>query len=149
MLVKVYQDLKTGGGAMGVRRASWIGLALLIGLLVVFGCGPSEEQRAIDAYNRGVDHHEKSEVNEAIADYTEAIRLNPGFAEAYYNRGILCGRDKDDLDRAIADFGEAIRINPKFVDAYHTRGLASQRKGEQAKAEADFAKARELGYEPQ
>ena len=30
---------------------------------------------------------------------------------------------------------------------YYNRGLAYQKKGEQAKAEADFAKAKELGYE--
>ena len=38
-------------------------------------------------YNRGFAYEEKGEHDQAIADYTEAIRLKPDYAEAYYNRG--------------------------------------------------------------
>ena len=41
-----------------------------------------------------------------------------------------------------------IRLNPEFAHAYCGRGVAYQLKGELARAEADLAKARELGYEP-
>ena len=58
----------------------------------------------------------------AIADYTEAIRLDPKDAKAYYNRGVAYG-EKGERDKAIADFTEAIRLNPKMAWAYIFRGV--------------------------
>jgi Flp pilus assembly protein TadD len=53
------------------------------------------------------------------------------------------------LDWAITDFTESIRLNPKDAKAYYNRGVIYGKKGEPDKAEADYAKAKELGYEPQ
>ena len=61
---------------------------VLLGLLVLSGCSPSREQQAIDACNRGIAHDERGEYDNAIADYTEALRRNPNDALAYYNRGM-------------------------------------------------------------
>ena len=58
----------------------------------------------------------------AIADYTEAIRLNPKFAEAYCKRGYAYG-NKGVYDKAIADCTKAIRLNPKLAGV-HRPGLA-------------------------
>ena len=61
--------------------------------------------------------------DDAIADYTEAIRIKPDLAIAYYNRGIqkaLC----EELDTAIADYDEAIRIKSDYAEAYANRGVA-------------------------
>ena len=61
----------------------------------------------------------------AIADYDIAIRLNPDYAEAYYNRGLA----KYDLGQhfaAIADYDIAIRLNPDDADAYNNRGVAKR-----------------------
>ena len=49
---------------------------LMLALLVLSGCGPSKEQQAVEAFNRGVTRAEKGECEKAIADFTEAIRLN-------------------------------------------------------------------------
>jgi lipoprotein NlpI len=38
-------------------------------------------------YNRGVEYAAKGECNRAIADYNEAIRLDPKYVFAYNNRG--------------------------------------------------------------
>ena len=100
-----------------------------------------------DAYfNRGYAYGESGNSDRAIADYSEAIRLKPNDAEAYYNRGYAYGEKKGDHDRAIADYSEAIRLKPDFAKAYHNRGVAYGKKGEKSNADADFAKAKELGY---
>jgi len=66
---------------------------------------------------------EKGEIDLAIADYDEAIRLDPGSATAFNNRGNLW-RQKLDYDHSIADFTEAIRLDPTYAAAYNNRGIA-------------------------
>lgn len=72
----------------------------------------------------------------AIADFSQAIALEPDNALAYFDRGIAYG-SKGDYDLAIADFGQAIALNPDLsiadsgqsitlnpdaADTYYTRG---------------------------
>ena len=71
----------------------------------------------------------KGEYDKAIAHYSEALRLNPKDADAYYNRGIAWER-RGEYDKAIADYSEAIRLNPNYADAYYNRGIAWERRGE-------------------
>ena len=68
---------------------------------------------SINYNNRGDAYRKKGDMDRAIADLTEAIRLDPKYANAYDNRG-LAYRDKGDMDRAIADLTEAIRLDPKM-----------------------------------
>jgi tetratricopeptide (TPR) repeat protein len=63
------------------------GLFLLFGLLLSSGCGQSKEQE-VDAFNRGMAYGNKGEFDKAIADFTEAIQLDPKLAQAYNNRGV-------------------------------------------------------------
>src|ERR1700722_12709674 len=58
---------------------------------------------------RGSIRDEKGEYDNAIADFSEAIRLEPKNADAY-NRRSLVWSDKKDYDKAIADSNEAIRL---------------------------------------
>ena len=74
-------------------------------------------------YNRGNARAELWDLGGAIADYTEAIRLNPEFLSAFNNRG-NARADQGDLNGAIADFSEAIRLNPQNVSAFNNRGFA-------------------------
>ena len=71
--------------------------------------------------NRGWAWHRKREYDNSVADYSEAIRLNPNNAKAYSGRGIVFG-DKGDLDKAIADFTESIRLDGMSPEGYYNRG---------------------------
>ena len=51
-------------------------------------------------------------------------------------------------EQAIQDFDEAIRLDPQYSDVYYNRGLAYEALGKTIEAERDFAKAKELGYDP-
>jgi Flp pilus assembly protein TadD len=48
---------------------------------------------------------------------------------------------------ALKAFGEAIRLDPDNAPAYQARGKLYQQRGENDKAQADFAKAKELESE--
>jgi tetratricopeptide (TPR) repeat protein len=72
----------------------------------------------------------------AIADYNEAIRLDPNYGEAFYNRG--CAHiSKNEYDRAIADINAAIELNPQDADFFAARGYAHERRGDHERAVAD------------
>lgn len=70
--------------------------------------------------------------NEKIKYFTQAIQLNPNYAEAYYERGYTIAHkltnfvsfNSDDREKVISDFTKAIQLNPKFVEAYFERGKA-------------------------
>ena len=47
----------------------------------------------------------------AIQDFDQAIKLNPNYAIAFYNRGNAY-RLKGQHDRAIQDLDQAIKLNP-------------------------------------
>ena len=61
-------------------------------------------------------HFRRGEYDKAIADYTEAIRLNPKDAEERCNRGSV-RYAKGEYDKAIADCTEAIRLDPRLAAA--------------------------------
>ena len=64
--------------------------------------------RAADAFNnRGNAFRTRDELDRAMRDYDEAIRLDPHYAHALNNRGIIF-LEHGDTDRAIADFDRAI-----------------------------------------
>jgi tetratricopeptide (TPR) repeat protein len=105
----------------------------------------SSQERAIEAVNQGVETAAREDFDQAVSHFSEAIRLNPGLAEAYYNRGLAFGR-KGALDEEIADYTDAIRLKPDFAGAYHNRGVAYEEKGEKSRAEEDFVQAERLGY---
>ena len=82
--------------------------------------GQETSERRAAAYSPGRRYGAKGDHDRAIADFSEAIRLDPQNAAAYRNRGL--GYDnKGERDRAIADFDQAIRIDPKYADAYNGR----------------------------
>jgi len=96
--------------------------------------------RAVAYYNRALKYRARGDNDRAIADYTEAIRLNPNYVNAYHNRGVAY-HVKGDGDLAIADFSEAIRLNPSFAPAYSCRGTVYAGRKEYARAIADFSDA--------
>ena len=91
--------------------------------------------KSAEAYcNRGVVYDVKANYDKAIADYTEAIRLDPKVCRGVLTTAVSPTWNKGEYDKAIADFTEAIRLNPKDPGAYNNRGSAYERKGEYEKS---------------
>ncbi len=76
--------------------------------------------RAVAHNDRGIAYATKGDLDRGIADFNEAIRLDPKDAVVYRDRGKAYDA-KGDHDRAIVDLDQAIRIDPKFAAAYNTR----------------------------
>jgi len=62
-------------------------------------------------------HYKIENYDKAIAEYNDAIRLDPMLAEAYYVRGIAYSRKGDD-DRAIKDYEMAVLLDPAYTEVY-------------------------------
>ncbi len=75
-----------------------------------------------------------------MADYNEAIRLDPDSAAAYVLRASAYMTSKD-FAHAIADFGEAIRLAPKTADLYMLRGTAYYAMKDYGRAIAELDRA--------
>ncbi|HMF20068.1 MAG TPA: tetratricopeptide repeat protein [Gemmataceae bacterium] len=75
--------------------------------------------------------------DQAIADCTSALEMDPNLAEAYRLRAAAHG-DMECLDLALADWTEAINQAPGDHDSYYQRGLISIKQKDFAQAIADF-----------
>ncbi len=78
--------------------------------------------------------------NEKVSCYSEAIRLKPDFADAFFNRGNT-RHEIGDFDGAIVDFDEVIRLKPEYGDAFMNRGAARKLKGDLKGARRDYSEA--------
>ncbi len=92
---------------------------------------------------RGSSYADTNQVDKAIADYNEAIRLDPKNASAFNNR---CGEyaDLHQYDKAIADCSEAIRLDPTLSLAYYNLGNVFYGLTQFHAAIAQYSKAIEL-----
>ncbi len=146
---------QAAGGTRRVRAVASgrvLVFRLLVCLLLLVGAGLAGRQvvrhlqegsrsaEALTVNDRGVASFRRGEVDKAIADFTEAIRLNPNGVSAYVNRA-HASASKGQLELALADCNTAIQLDPKLAGAYSVRGVAWERKGEHDKAIADCDQA--------
>jgi tetratricopeptide (TPR) repeat protein len=103
-----------------------------------------QNSTAENLFNSALAKSEAGDIQGAIADYTEAIRLHPNYAQAYNKRGILRGRNLKDYPTAKADFDRAIEIDPNYADAYYNRARVRNFLGDKDGAIADFQKAADI-----
>ena len=81
-----------------------------------------------------------SDPQKVIEYLNEAIKLNPGLAQAHNNRGNAYG-DLGQYQLAIADYNEAIRLKPDYANAFSNRGIAYDELGEYQLAIEDLNEA--------
>lgn len=101
---------------------------------------PANVLTARDYVNRAFSKVEAGAYEEAIADFTDAIRLDPTDETTFYNRANTYHYLKD-FEKAIADYDEAIRLNPSYAFAYHNRGGAHFFLRHYEEAVADYTEA--------
>jgi tetratricopeptide (TPR) repeat protein len=107
--------------------------------------GPTPSEVAFD---RGLTFQVKGDIDNAIAQFSEAIRLDSQYTAAWTERG-RAYKAKKDLDKALTDFDGAIRIEPT-ASRFNIRGLVYAEKGDLDRAIEDYTEAIRLdaGYDP-
>jgi tetratricopeptide (TPR) repeat protein len=89
---------------------------------------------------RGFHRQLKFDLDGALSDYRESIRLDPANALVFNNRGNIY-RDAGDYDRALADYAQALELNPKQPDALASRGWILEQKGDMDGAKRNYQQA--------
>jgi tetratricopeptide (TPR) repeat protein len=98
------------------------------------------QQKAFVYTSRGHAYNSKRQFADAIADHSEAIRLNPRLSYPFAARGYAY-LERGELEKAFVDLTESIRLDPNSDSAYYNRGLLLTRRGEFSDALMDFDEA--------
>ena len=94
--------------------------------------------------SRGVSYRMNGDSSQAMADFSQAIKLEPDNAVAFNSRGNVYA-DIKQPDQAIADFTQAIKLDRAYGSAYFNRGsVEADDKDQLDKAIADFSTAIKL-----
>jgi len=94
-------------------------------------------------YGRGIALVKLKEYKASIADFTEAIRLNPEDASYWKNRGSSKMAIKD-YSGAIKDYTQVLRVMPGDGSIYKLRGIVHGMQGDRSKACSDLKEAEKL-----
>jgi tetratricopeptide (TPR) repeat protein len=95
---------------------------------------------ADDSLIRGSLHYTQGDQSAALADYSNAIRLAPDYAPAYYGRANLRA-ETGDVKGALTDYTQALQLSPNYTLAYYYRGGIYAEQGNFGKAIADYDRA--------
>jgi len=115
---------------------------------------------AVKYANRGSEWSTKHDYDRALADYAEALRLDPNYADVHYDRCVAYNR-KEDYDGALAACNQAITLGPSAhalnatgdtrlsadrsqSDYFEQRGLARYGKKDLDGAITDYTEALRL-----
>jgi tetratricopeptide (TPR) repeat protein len=116
-------------------------LLLTVGVLLAGDDPKTAAEKEGTSHNwKAVGYIIKCDYDKAVAECTEAIRLDPKNDLPYLNRGSAYSL-KGEHDKAVADFDQAIRLNPTNGAPYSNRAAAYAAKGYYGEAIKGFEQA--------
>jgi tetratricopeptide (TPR) repeat protein len=86
---------------------------------------------------------EQGRLDEAVAHFTEAVRIKPGSPEAHRDLWLALS-DQGKLDEAVASLSETVRLNPESADDQAELGFALSRLGKTEEAIPHYLEALRL-----
>jgi tetratricopeptide (TPR) repeat protein len=150
------------GTALEKRRTAFISgvvLIVLLGLSSMTLCAHYSDidsffQYAIDGNpdsamafsERGIARYVKGDLDNALADFNEAIRILPTYGVVYNNRGCMFLSAGEYL-KAIDDFNRVLSLDTADAEAYMNRGTAYYKMKNYPAAERDLSSA--IGWKPE
>ncbi len=88
----------------------------------------------------GTYYQAQGAMEQALAQYRNAVRSQPGFAQPHYNLGSLFLRLRRP-EEALAASAEAIRIDPSYAEAHFNLGVAHVHQGRLTEALSAYREA--------
>ncbi|MDE7402358.1 MAG: tetratricopeptide repeat protein [Muribaculaceae bacterium] len=144
--------------ADSTRAADWFALGVAKTMLKDFEGARHALDKAIEimpgftaaylerGYGRATEGDPKM-LPAAVADYMEALKLNPTLSCVWLNIGNIHYRTGD-LTSALEAYSQALAIDSDFGDALYNRGITYLRLGNKSQALQDLRRAGELGILP-
>jgi tetratricopeptide (TPR) repeat protein len=101
---------------------------------------------AVTLWRQSQSHGDAGKLAQASALLQKAAQLDPSFARAYLQLGILQAEQKH-YPEAIASYQKAIAADPRLPDAHYRLAQACMRTGDQAKAHVEMQLYNQLAKE--
>ena len=116
-----------------------IGLLVIIGIIFYWRLGVEDNP---GDYNVKAGNYrlEDGQYEEAVKDFSEALKKNPDLANAHLGLAITYMQTNKSA-AALAEFNRTIELAPEMAAPYANRGILYDRLGEYEKALADYRKA--------
>jgi len=133
-----YQSLESWFKRIQINRGilSLLCIVLLSGIVLC-----NADRTASDWNSMGESYYNNGNYDDAIAAYSNAVDINPNFAEAWNNLGLayeMVGRYND----AVSAFRHAVAVNPRYVEAWNNLGDVYEKLGRSDDARDAYQRAR-------
>jgi tetratricopeptide (TPR) repeat protein len=92
-------------------------------------------------FMRAETYEQLQEFQKSLADFDQAIAINPQLFYAYCNRGNLKATRLNNLQGALADYNQSIILEPNYAITYNNRGNLKSELNDLKGALADFDRA--------
>ena len=132
---------KSAQVAMG-KSSSGIPTASVSALFKKKG-GGNDRTQAEQLLQRGIEHYDRAENDQALAAYQESIKADPTFAAAHNSLGMVL-IDLERYDEALAELHEGIQLDPSYAEAYNSIGFVLRRMQRQLDAASAYNRYLEL-----
>lgn len=121
-----------------------------LSLIVLFATGSfaasrptDDKQQAAALFEQGQNEQAKGNLNNAVRIYTQAISMDSGLYQAYYQRAIAL-IDLEQTGEAESDLRKAVQIQPDFARAHRALGQLLLDRGVTDEARKELGRAIEL-----
>lgn len=121
---------------------SWGIITFILISIVAFinFCSSSPTRQAESFFSQAENKVERGDYRGATEGFTQVIRIDPNYTDAYLQRGNAHYYLKE-YDAAIEDYTKVINLAPDYADAYYNRGTVLQELGYKKEAHEDYQKA--------
>lgn len=122
-------------------------LSILVFNPLLFADTPARElqQQARIYRAQGLGYQQRGELDQALSLYQKAIALDPLYAVAYNDAGIIC-EAKGDLKRAEEYYLKAVQVDPDYLSPYSNLALFYENKRNLPQAAFYWDKRANLGF---